>query len=69
LYNAFIYAPNLSAFGAGDPLVDTAGSLLAETLPNTYYERCWALIGESPVEWKNAAALVGAWMKNFAAIA
>jgi hypothetical protein len=24
---------------------------------------------ESPVEWKNAAALVGAWMKNFAAIA
>jgi hypothetical protein len=24
---------------------------------------------ESPVEWKNAAGLVGAWMKNCAAIA
>jgi hypothetical protein len=50
LYNAFIYAPTLSALVAGDPLqdgplVDAAGSLLAKTLPDTYYERCWALLG------------------------
>lgn len=49
LYNAFIYAPTLSALIVGAPedagLVDDAGSLLASSLPNDYYPRCWALLG------------------------
>lgn len=49
LYNAFIYAPTLSALIVGAPedafLVDDAGSLLADTLPGDYYPRCWVLLG------------------------
>jgi hypothetical protein len=49
LYNAFIYAPTMSALIAGapedGPLVDAAGSFLAEPLPDKYFERCWALFG------------------------
>jgi hypothetical protein len=49
LYNAFIYAPTMLALIAGAPedvpLVDAAGSLLAEQLPDKYFERCWMLFG------------------------
>jgi hypothetical protein len=49
LYFIYIYVPIFSALVAGDPLQDEplgdiVGNLLAETLPDTYYERCWALL-------------------------
>jgi len=48
--NAFIYGPTYSAliassgFGNADAMIDAAGTILGNALPDSYYPRSWALI-------------------------
>ena len=50
--NAFIYAPTYSTLiaassdtGNAEAMIDAAGTKLADSLPNSYYPRAWAMIG------------------------
>jgi hypothetical protein len=50
LDNAFMYGPILSSLIVGDAstdqyLIDDAGDLLSAPLPESYFPRCWALLG------------------------
>lgn len=50
--NAFIYGPTYStliaassSIGNAEAMIDAAGSILGNDLPNSYYPRSWAMIG------------------------